>query len=119
MRSPIPRYAYRVCVTLRDTLSYNFGITLPMARIPTILALIATRFEQEIRTVGTHHDLVELSSNEFVSVHFVYFTRSHANGALTSEFTCIDGAAANVLFDYKKEQQEKGGLRQKIQPNEM
>ena len=70
-----------------------------MASVSTVFALIADAIEEEFATEGTHDDLIELSSNELVSVHFVDFVLAFADGALTSK-TSIQRTFAQVLLDY-------------------
>ena len=71
-----------------------------MASIPTILALIAHRVEKELVAERAQDDLVELSLDELVSVHFVDLIFALTNGTLTTETSRgIEGPLADVLLD--------------------
>lgn len=70
-----------------------------MASVSTIFALVAHTVEEEFATEGTHDNLIELSSNELVSVHFMDFVLAFANGALTAK-TSIQRTFAQILLDY-------------------
>ena len=71
-----------------------------MASVSTVFALIADPIEEEFATEGTHDDLIELSSNELVSVHFVDLIFALTNSTLTTETSRgIEGPLADVLLD--------------------
>ena len=71
-----------------------------MASVSTVFALITDPIEEEFATEGTHDDLIELSSNELVSVHFVDLIFALTNGTLTTETSRgIEGPLADVLLD--------------------
>ena len=71
-----------------------------MASVSTIFALISDAIEEEFATEGTHDDLIELSSTELVSIHFVDFVLAFADGALTAETSRgVERPLADVLLD--------------------
>lgn len=72
-------------VRLGDTFRDNAFITLLVACIATILALIADSVEQEVATEGAQHELVELSLDELVAVHLMDITLALSDGSLTAK----------------------------------
>lgn len=88
-------------VGFADTLRDHFGITLPMARVLAVLTLHTGGVFQEIATKSTTHDVVELLRDKFVTLLFVYFFLSLADGTLSIK-TDIEGSAILELFGYQK-----------------
>jgi hypothetical protein len=83
---------------------YAFGDNLLVAFlvtcVSTIFALIPQRIEQEIAAKSTEHDLIELTLNEFMAVHFVNFAFTLPDSALTSEPSgTIQRTFPHVLLD--------------------
>ena len=71
-----------------------------MARVPTVLALIANGIEQKLVAEGTEDDLIELPLHELVAVHLVHFVLAFANGTLTAETArSIERPFADVFLD--------------------
>lgn len=94
--------AYHVCVRFADTLGDHLVIALFVACIPAVLALHACRFEQEFLAECTQDDSVELLLNEFVAVLLEHFLFALAHGTLTSETSLVEGALADIRFDWKR-----------------
>lgn len=88
-------------VRLGDTLGDNLLVAFLVTGIPTILALVSHSIDQEGIAERAQDELVELTLNELVSIHFVNFFFPLANRALTAETTWgIQRTLANILLDY-------------------
>lgn len=70
-----------------------------MAGVSAVFALISGSLQQEIAAVRAHHDLVELARDKLVPIHLVYFTRTHAHGALTAQLPSIQRTSADIFLD--------------------
>ena len=72
-----------------------------MAGVPTVLALVASRIQQEFVAERAQDDLVELPLDEFVAVHFVDLVFALTDGTLTAETSRgIQRPLTDVLLDY-------------------
>lgn len=80
-----------------DTLRDDFRIALAMASIFAILTLHTSSILEELPAERTTHNIVELLSNEFVSLFLVDFLFSLANRTLTIQ-TNIEWSAILQLF---------------------
>ena len=87
-------------IGLRNTLCDHLLVAFLVTGVPTILALITDGIEQELVAKGAKNDLVKLSLDKFVSVHFVHLVLSLANSALTTKPGGIQRAFSDILFDY-------------------
>ena len=73
-----------------------------MTCVSTIFALISQRVEKEIAAKSTEHDLIKLTLNEFMAIHFVHFAFTLPEGALTtepSEPRSVQRSLPHVLLD--------------------
>ena len=76
-------------------------IALLVAGVPTVLALVASRIQQEFVAERAQDDLVELPLDEFVAVHFVDLVFALTDGTLTAETSRgIQRPLTDVLLDY-------------------
>lgn len=82
--------AFCVCIRLADTLCDDLGIALLVARVSTILALIAFSREEEFLTKCTEDGLEELSLNKLVTVHLEHVALALADGTLTTETASVE-----------------------------
>lgn len=71
-----------------------------MATIAAVLTLIPG-IDEELAAICALHELVELSLNELVSVHFVDLALAHAHGTLPSETTrhSIERPFSDIFLD--------------------
>ena len=84
-------------VGFADTLCDNFRIALAMASVFTVLTLHTSGILEEFSAERTAHNIVELLSNEFVSLFLVDFFFLLANSTLTIQ-TNIERSAILQLF---------------------
>ena len=76
-------------------------IALLVAGVPTVLALVASRIQQEFVAERAQDDLVELPLDEFVAVHLVDFVLALTDCTLTAETSRgIQRPLTDVLLDY-------------------
>lgn len=87
----------RLIVGFTDTLCDNFLIALAMASVLAIFTLHTSSILEKISAERTAHNIVELLSNEFVSLFLVNFFFSLANSTLTVQ-TNIKWSAILQLF---------------------
>lgn len=107
--TPQQTCTHRVRVTLRDTLGNDLGITLLMTSIPTILTLIPLSGEQKLLTQRAEDGLVELSLDEFMTVHLEDVALALSDSALSSETSShlVVGSLFDVFLDCTRKGQLK------------
>ena len=72
-----------------------------MAGVPTVLALVASRIQQEFVAERAQDDLVELPLDELVAVHLVHLVLALADGTLTTQTTGrVQWPLPDVLLDW-------------------
>lgn len=71
-----------------------------MATVAAVFALI-TRVDKEFAAVRALHELVELSLDKLMPVHFVDFALAHAHGTLTPETSghSVERPLADIFLD--------------------
>ena len=75
-------------------------IALLVAGVPTVLALVASRIQQEFVAERAQDDLVELPLDELVAVHLVDFVLALTDCTLTAETPRgIQRPLTDVLLD--------------------
>lgn len=89
----------RFIVGLADTLGNDLRITLLVASVFAVCALHAGRIFEEIAAERTAHDVVELLSDEFVTLFLVDLFLALTNGTLTVETDIVHSAVFH-LFGY-------------------
>ena len=73
----------RLGVGLADAFGDDLGVAFLMARILAVRTLHSGRVLEKVAAEGASHDVVELLSDEFVSVHLVDLLLALADGTLT------------------------------------
>lgn len=85
-------------IALANTLGDHLGITFLMTGISAVLALIPFASEEEFLAQGAHNRLVELTMDEFVTVHLVHVSLAFPDRALSAEgFVWSSSASYGVL----------------------
>lgn len=87
-------------IGFRNTLCDHLGVALLVASIPAVLALISFSGKQKLLAQSAENGLVELSLNEFMSVHLEHVASPLSYGALTTETSdLIERPLLDVLLD--------------------
>jgi hypothetical protein len=71
-------------VRFRNAFCDHLLVALLVASVPTVFALVPKGVEQEVIAESAEHKLIELTLNEFVPVHLVYFIFAFSYSALTT-----------------------------------
>jgi hypothetical protein len=89
-----------VGIALADTLGDHLRITLLVAGISTVLALITLAGKEELLAERAHDGLVELLRDKLVAVHLVHVALPFPDGALTAESFVWSARARSGILDY-------------------
>jgi len=90
---------HAIALGLADALCDHFRVTLLVARIATILALISFAGEEELLTKGAHDRLVELSVHELMSVHLEHVSLPLSHSSLTTDTIVRSTSARDSVLD--------------------
>lgn len=71
-----------------------------MTSVSAVFTLITKGIEKEFVAECAEDDLVELFLDKFMAVHLVDLAFAFADGALTSETTCIKRPLPDVFLDF-------------------
>lgn len=93
------RGTHRVGVALGDALGDDLLVAILVARVFAVLALHPRALEEELAAERAQHDGVELLLDKLVAVLLVDLLLALANGALSTQSTCIVGSLSHVRLD--------------------